>query len=135
MAIAAFSDEIAEKIIALGLCTAIENDLFVNTKARIPNTGEGPWVSVRETGGTAAMKSHSSQYPQPSVQIMVRARKSSVAKAKARALWSALGNLHNVTLSGSFYLKVTAVQDVIDMSVEEGTGLARFAFNLNATTT
>jgi hypothetical protein len=76
-------------------------------------------------------KTHSTRYPRPGVQILVRAREASVARAKAKAMHAALDGLYNVTINGTKYQRIVAVQDVMDQRVDE-TGRPRFAFNLES---
>lgn len=133
---ASFADDIAAKIIASSLGTAVGTDIFLGSSAAIPlmKSGDlavGPYISIIDTGGTAAIRSHSGKYPRPSLQIMVRAASGAIAKARAEAIHEAIGDLFNVTLGTRFYLEVSAVQEVLDMQKEEGTGRSRFGFNVN----
>lgn len=125
--------DIATKFIADGFCTAIETDLFLGSKAKIPSKPEnvGPYTSLIDTGGRASMNSHSDLYPQPSLQVVVRASSQVVAKAKARAMLESVRNISNVTINGNFYLRIWAVQEVLDMQVDETGMRSRYGFNLN----
>jgi hypothetical protein len=125
-----FSDDISVKIIALGYATQVGVDIFLTSKAKIP-AGAGPYISIVETGGMGSEKTHSTRYPRPGVQILVRAREASVARAKAKAMHAALDGLYNVTINGTKYQRIVAVQDVMDQRVDE-TGRPRFAFNLES---
>lgn len=128
-----FAVDIAVDGIAQGLGTAVGTDIFIGAKAKIPSKQEnvGPYVSLVETGGTGARLSHASRYPQPSLQIVVRASSPTLARAKAAAWHARYCNLHNVTLNGTKYERIVAVQEVQDLQVEEGTGRAKFGFNIN----
>lgn len=125
-----FSDDIAVKIIALGYATQVGVDIFLTSKAKIP-AGAGPYISIVETGGMSSEKTHSSKYPRPEVQVLVRARDASIARTKAKAMHIALDGLYNVTINGTVYQRIVAVQDVMDQRVDE-TGRPRFAFNLES---
>lgn len=125
--------DVAVDMIAQGLATAIKTDLFIGTKAKIPSKPEnvGPYTMLIETGGTGAVLAHDQRYPQPSLQITVRAASASIARAKAQALHARYCNLHNVTLNGTVYERIVAVQEVLDMQEDE-VGRPRFGFNINA---
>lgn len=124
----AFREDVATKILVGGLATGLGTDLFLGSGAIIPK-GSGPYITLTESGGTARLRSHSSAYPRPSLQIVVRAQEASVARNKAVAIHAAVGELFNTTLGDTFYLSVTAVQEVMDMQKDES-GRARFGFNL-----
>lgn len=126
------SDDIAVRLVAQGLATAVGKDVFLGSKAALPSLREniGPYVSLIDTGGTAAVGEHNGRYPQPSLQVVVRAQSSSIAKAKAEAIHADVCDLANVTINGRFYLRIRAVQEVLDMQVDE-VGRARFGFNIN----
>lgn len=129
------ANDVAARIIALSLGTAIGKDLFIGSKAKVPSgpSDDGPYVSIIETGGTAAVLSHDGRYPRPSCQVSVRARSASVAKALADQLHAALGDKFNVTMGSTFYLSVNAVQETMDMPADS-MGRARYGFNLNTLT-
>lgn len=127
-----FADDIAAQIVLAGLGTAVGTDIFLGSKAKIPSTPEnvGPYISVIDTGGSGALRSHDSKYPRPSLQIVVRAASAVVAKTRAQAIHEAIGDLYNVTINARFYLEISAVQEVLDMQVDEA-GRPRFGFNVN----
>src|SRR5215471_13633130 len=105
------SDDVVYYAIANNLLTAIKKDVFLSASAAIPSKPDqvGPYTVVVDTGGAGAVLSHDYRYARPRVQITVSAAASSVAKAKALQLFALLCNLHNVTINGTFYLKITAV--------------------------
>lgn len=131
----AISDDIAARIIALGLGTAVGTDIFIGTKAKVPSTpgDAGPYISLVDTGGSGAVRTHDGRYARPSCQISVRARQASTARAKAAALHAALADKFNVTMGSTYYLSVTAVQEVMDMPADS-VGRPRFGFNLDTLT-
>jgi hypothetical protein len=129
------ADDIAARIVALSLGTAVGTDIFIGTKAKVPSGpgDDGPLISLVDTGGTGAIRSHDGRYPRPSCQVSVRARTASAARAKAEALHAALADKFNVTMGSTFYLSVIAVQETMDMPADS-MGRARFGFNLNTLT-
>lgn len=131
----AMADDVAARIIALSLGTAVGTDIFINGRSKPPSTpaSDGPYTSLVDTGGTAAQLRHDGRYPQPSCQVTVRARQASVAKAKAAALHAALADKFNLTMGSTTYLQVRAVQEVMEMPADS-VGRPRFGFNLNALT-
>lgn len=119
--------------ISMGKLTAIHKDVFLSTQAAIPSRPEnvGPYTVVVDTGGPAAILSHDARYPRPRIQVAVSAASSTVAKTKALELFAISCNLHNVTLNGTFYLKITAVQEVMDMQ-QDPNSRPRWGFNLES---
>ena len=72
-------------------------DIFGSSKAKIP-TGDGPYLLILETGGTAPMKvqnSKSPRYQRPSAQIVVRGKSNSAARAMAFDAYDALAGVRN----------------------------------------
>ena len=51
-----FLDEIKDRLVAQGVGTYGSN-IFLGSKAVIP-TGDGPYLSIIETGGTGAIRTH-----------------------------------------------------------------------------
>lgn len=129
------ADDVAARIIALSLGTAVGTDIFIGTKAKVPSgpSDDGPYISLVDTGGTSALRRHDGRYPRPSIQVSVRARQASAARAKAAALHAALADKFNVTMGSTFYLSVIAVQEVMDMPADS-VGRPRFGFNLDTLT-
>lgn len=130
-----FANDLAAKIISEGLGTAINTDIFLGSAAAIPtmragDTAVGPYISIIDTGGVSAVREHDGKYPRPSMQIVVRAASGPIAKAKAEAIHEAIGDLFNVTIGTRFYLRISAVQEVLDMQKDEA-GRPRFGFNVN----
>jgi hypothetical protein len=125
-------DDVSARILSLGLATAVGTDLFQSSAAEVPNplTVGAAYIVLTETGGTAAVRRHDGRYPRPSVQVIVKALSSSVAKGKAEALHAALGDKYNVTMGTEFYLKVEAVQEVMDLR-KDNAGNQQFGFNLD----
>lgn len=130
----AFLNEIAALLIERGVGTLNVN-IFKGSSAVIP-TGSGPYLSIINTGGRTSAKTHNGTATQrPSAQIRVRADDYIVAEAMIIGAFNALGGdngLYNVTLSGVFYLSITARQGPTDMGKEEGTGRAQLVFNIDA---
>jgi hypothetical protein len=117
------------------------SDIFIGSKASIPPNasdpvGDGPYLSLVETGGTGSMRSHNgTAIARPTLQILSRARTMQAAKTKIKAAFDALGGdkgLHNVTLSGTFYQSVTPRQQPTDLGMLDGNGRPMIAFNIEA---
>lgn len=126
----AFDLEIKAKLIADGLVTA--TNYFVGPKATIP-AGAGPFTQFEETGGSGNVPTQVSAlgYERPSAQIVVTADTRSVARSKAVELRNSLASVRNATLSGTFYLWITADQQVLDFPLDAA-GRLRFGFNISA---
>jgi hypothetical protein len=126
-------DEIAARLVAQNVGT-IGGDIFLGSKAVVP-TGDGPYLSLLETGGSGSLRSHNGTAVQrPTVHILCRAKSYSTARTKLKLAFDALGGdkgLHNITLSGTFYQSVTPRQQPTDIGLD---GVARpmIVFNVDA---
>lgn len=130
-----FASDVAAQLVSLNLATGVDTDIFLGSKAKIPSKPEnvGPYISLIDTGGAGAVLRHDGRYARPSVQVVVRAASSVVANAKANALFLALADKFNFMMGSTFYLKVLAVQEVMDLTADE-LGRPRWGFNLNGFT-
>lgn len=77
------------------------NNIFDTSKADIPD-GNGPYLSIIETGGTSPERTQNlvltPAYPQPSAQIVVRATDYTDARTMARAAYVALAKIRNTDI-------------------------------------
>lgn len=107
--------------------------LFKGSKATYP-IGDGPYVTIIETGGTAPEGTHNSPtkpaYVRPSVQIVTRAKKRDDARNRAQALYLLLYPVRDQFVNGTWWRSVTVVQEPFDLGVDDA-GRIRFAFNIN----
>ena len=128
----AFVDEIAERLVGEGV-GRVGSTIIAGSGAVIPR-GDGPFLTLIETGGTASAKTHNNTATQrPTLQLKARASDQRQARALLKAAYNALGGengLHNVVLSDTFYLRIVARQEPTDTGQEEGTGRATFTFNI-----
>ena len=116
-----FLDEIKDRLVAQGVGT-FGSDIFLGSKAVIPS-GDGPFLSLTETGGSGATRTHNgSPVSRPSAQILARAKSYVAARTKLKSAYDALGGakgLHNVTLSGTFYQSVVPRQEPTDIGLDD----------------
>lgn len=128
----ALLDEIAARLTAQGV-GAVNSVIFMGSRAVLPS-GDGPYVSLIETGGLdPAHTQNGTATERPTVQITTRAKDYPTARTKALAVYNALGGangLSNVTLSGTFYLRVKPRQSVTDSGLDES-GRLRLVFNID----
>lgn len=128
-----FLDEIAARLVAQGVGT-IGTDIILGSKGTVPS-GDGATLLLTETGGTASLRTHNgTAVARPSAQLLARAGRYNLARAKLMLAWNALGGdkgLHNITLSGTFYQSITPAQQPTDIGLD---GLARpmIVFNIDA---
>ena len=114
-----FLDEIATRLAAQSVGT-VGTNIFKGSRAMIPN-GDGPYLSLTETGGTAPGRIHNvaTAHPQrPSAQVAVRAKNYATARAMAHAAYNALDGVSNTTLSGTFYQSIRAMQEPTDIGTD-----------------
>lgn len=128
-----FLDEVAARLASLGVGT-VGSDIFLGSKAVIP-TGDGPYLSLIETGGTGSRRTHNgTPVAKPTAQILSRAKSYTVARTKLKAAWDALGGdkgLHNVTLGSTFYQSITPRQQFGDIGLD-GSARPMIVFNIDA---
>jgi hypothetical protein len=95
-----FSEEIVAILVAGGVGT-YETNIFISESADIP-TGDGPYLTVNETGGFRGLRIHDQPkpaYPRPGVQIVVRAMTYDAARTMARAAYNALAAVKNTAVT------------------------------------
>lgn len=126
-----FLDELAARLVSQSV-GVLGNNIFLGSKAVIP-TGEGPYLSLTETGGIGSTRTHNGiPVARPTAQILCRAKQYNVARAKLKAAFDALGGdqgLHNVTLSGTFYQSIVSRQQLTDMGLDDA-GRPMVVFNI-----
>jgi hypothetical protein len=125
-------DEICDRLVVKGV-GAMNLTIFTGSRANIP-TGSGPYLSVVSTGGTGSSKTHNNTATQrPTLSLTSRASAPLLAYALARAAYDALGGengLHNITLSGVFYLRIVARQEPTDIGADSS-GRTMWVFNID----
>lgn len=74
-------------------------NMFYGSKAQIPQTGAGPFISLIATGGLSSQQTHNgSKITRPTAQIITRADSYVVAETRANAIYAALDGRHNITI-------------------------------------
>lgn len=129
-------DDLIVLIQDAGLATW-STDLFYGSKAVIPLT-DGPFTSLIDTGGANPSGTHNAvvtglpAYIRPSFQIVCRAEKTSVAMAKALALWNLLFRTgqRSQFINGTWWVKIVVKQAPFDLGVD-GLERPRIAFNID----
>jgi len=129
-----FLDEIVARLESQSVGTFNVN-IFVSPKPAIP-LGDGPYLSIAETGGTTSMKTQNNTGVQrPTAQLVARAKYYLIARGMLKLAYDALGGangLFNTTLSGTFYLSIKARQEPTDMGILDSAGRALVTFNIEA---
>ena len=93
-----WEEEIVKVLNTAGLAT-LGTDTFVGPTATIP-TGNGPYLSIMDTGGTAPVETHDGlTYERLSVQVLIRALSYTIARTRALAVWRALKAVRNQTVT------------------------------------
>lgn len=125
--------DLAARLVAQGV-GSLNVNIFISSKAIIP-AGAGPYLTLADTGGsgpTRIQNQASAATQRPTAQILVRALSYSAAMVMARAAYVALDGVFNTTLSGTFYLSLTARQEPTDTGVPDGAGRVLIVFNIDA---
>ena len=129
----AFLDDLASVLQTAGVGT-IGTDIFLSSAAVIPQ-GNGPYITLAETGGMAPTRVANYRVPntqRPTAQVLVRASTYPAARTMIDAAYFALDGIFNATLSGTFYLSVTARQEPTDMGFDSTGRLVQIVFEINA---
>lgn len=127
-----FLDEIMARLVAQGVGVKGSN-IFLGSGAEIP-TGDGPYLSIIETGGSAPTRVHNAagaHTQRPTAQLTSRAKSYNSARNMAKAAYDALDGVFNTTLSGTFYQSITARQEPTDMGLDDP-GRRMISFNIEA---
>jgi len=119
----------------LGLIyTGAGRNIFKGSKAVIPSTGTGPWVSIILTGGDGDEGTHNLSpttiaYERPSAQIVCRAEAYEDAEDLAHALYLVLSFV-NTFVNGTWWRICTPKQEPFDLGTDS-VGKPRVAFNID----
>lgn len=127
----AFLDDVV-KILVDANVAVYGTNLFMTTKATIPS-GDGPYLSLAETGGTGATNVQNKPVPvyeRPAAQIVARAKTPSAARTMAANAYAAIG-IENRTVNGAWYAYIRQMQSIIDMGLDENNRI-RYGFNILA---
>jgi hypothetical protein len=98
------SDTFSEELVAIMVAASVGvygTNIFISGAADIP-TGDGPYLSVNETGGFRGLRIHDQArpaYPRPGAQIVVRATTYDAARTMARAAHNALSAVKNTVVT------------------------------------
>lgn len=123
-------DELADRLVAQGVGT-VGSNILKGSNAVIP-TGDGPYITLIETGGTAPTRIHNhvgAHTQRPTVQISVRAKSYKVARDKCVEAYNALDGVFNTLLGTTFYQRITARQEPTDLGRDEN-GRPMIVFNV-----
>lgn len=95
-----WEEEIIKILTTAGLATS-GTDTFIGPAVALP-TGNGPYITILDSGGTAPMQAHGSTgalYERLSAQVVVRAKNYTSARTRALAVWRALHGVRNQTVA------------------------------------
>lgn len=127
-----FLEEIKDQLVNAGVGIYAEN-IFISSASVIPS-GDGPYLTLVETGGSGPARMHNSATQRPTAQLTSRASTEVEARAFLKKAYDALGGadgLHNITLLGVNYVSITPRQEPTDVSLD-GEARATFVFNIDA---
>lgn len=128
-----FIEEIANRLVSQGV-GIVGTNIFLGTQAQIP-TGNGPYISLIETGGTGGARTQNdTALERPTLNILTRGKIPSAVRAMSRAAYAALGGpggLFNLSLGGTFYLSIIVRQEPTDIGADD-VGRGMFSFNIDA---
>ena len=128
-----FLDELKDRLVAQGV-GVFGSNIILGSKGVIPD-GDGPILSILETGGTAPLRVHNeaaAHVQRPSAQILVRGKNYVATRTMAKNAYLALDGIFNTSLSGTFYQSVTAQQEPTDLGLDSPGLRTMIEFNVQA---
>lgn len=132
----AFLDDLGTRLAAQGV-GVVGSTIFKGSKARLPSldepNGEGPFITLIETGGMQPLFVHNYNAPhvsRPTAQVGVRAINYLAARNKSKAAWDAL-HIWRTAISGVMYMKIIARQEPTDAGLD-AVGRVMIVFNVEA---
>ncbi len=127
-----FIEEIGERLETRGVA-AFGETMFASGVETLPETGN--CLSLKETGGSESTVTHNdTAVANLAMQLTARGTTWLEARTLAKAAWDALGGdvgLYNITLGGTFYLKIKTRQNLTDLG-RDVQGRAMVVFNIAA---
>lgn len=91
-------DKIATYISSNGL-GVVGTSIFYGPKGIIPQSGDGPFISLIATGGLSGIQTHNgNKQTRPTVQVLTRATSYTAAINRANAVYAILDGKHNISL-------------------------------------
>lgn len=128
----AFIDEISTRLVSEGVGSTNSNILW-GSGSVVP-VGNGPYLSLVETGGYGSMKTQNGiAIERPTMLLLARAKHSADARLMLKNAYNALGGangLFNITLSGVFYLSLKARSIPADTG-KDAANRVMFSFNID----
>lgn len=97
-----FLEELTQLLVTAGV-GVFNTNIFNTSAADLPN-GDGPFLTLVETGGTSPERTQNDigppAYPRPSAQVAVHGVTYAVSRAMARAAYNALVGIRNTNVTG-----------------------------------
>src|SRR5678816_3386916 len=107
-----FIDDIITILQNAGVGT-LNSNIFGSTKADVPS-GDGPYLSVRATGGTSPENTHNSTtrpaYLRPGAQLVVTAKSYKTAESMAVKAFNALFPIRNQLIGSGWHRRIRPIQ-------------------------
>jgi hypothetical protein len=107
-------------------------NIGLTSKWSIPS-GNGPYTSIIETGGTGAVRTQNSApqaaYRRPGASITIRAISPTIAKAKAELAYVLFAGVKNTYVNGVWYVEIVPLQEPFDMQTDD-VGRQLYTFNV-----
>jgi hypothetical protein len=116
-------------LVANGAATTV----YLSSAANIPD-GDGPYLSLIETGGTGpeyVQNQANPAYQRPALQVVARAKNYVVARGMIAVAYNVLANKRNQTLGSVWYRSIRPLQEPFDIGLDDRQR-ARCAFNVLA---
>src|SRR5678815_749340 len=112
-------DELTSRLVALSVGVRGTN-IVLGSKGVIP-AGDGPILTMIETGGTGPLRIHNktaTHVSRPTVQVVVRGKNYAATRTMAVNAYNALDGVFNTTIDGVFYQKIVARSEIADIGLD-----------------
>lgn len=131
-----FIDDLVVLLVSAGVGVYGTN-IFASSKSQVPD-GDGPFLSVKETGGTSPDGTHNAVafglpgYQQPGAQLLARALTSTAARAMADAAYAAVVRVgqRSQLVNGVWWKSVQVRQEPADFGLDDKERQC-FVFNIS----
>lgn len=120
-----WADDVADM-----LATATGASVFIGAAAVRPNARHIVVTPTPGTGPEYVQNQAAPAYEMPGAQVIACDVDGRAAQTLAKACYDALAAVRNVTISGTWYLKIRPRQMPFSFGLDPGKTLAQFAFNI-----
>jgi len=117
----AFVDDLATLCITGGAGTVVGTDIFIGSKANLPDSGAA-FLTIRATGGAPPLRTQNEIAPtawrRPTAQLVARALSASDAEDLIELAFLAVQGQRNVFINTIRYMEIEPIQEPFDLGLD-----------------